>query len=176
MRQRSALITNEENAVQNSQRVWCEDEPISSETLRPEDIGNPLAYHIAGHQRHAVLILDASGVIRFASTRQMFGRPDEDLSDTPLRSLVPTLPVRPSTPGYNIAYVRLTFADQNWRRFNAVSIDRGTFPVELSVRTLFMGRSYALLVAIREVPATRAEGECITLVRPSTVFHEARVV
>lgn len=134
--------------------TWQDGSIPSGETLRPEDIGKPLAATMAGHHRHAILILDVNGVIRFASTRRLFGCADEQLSDSHLQTLIPTLPMRESTPGYNIAYVRLAFADEGWRRHRAVSADRGAIPVEVSVRPLAIGRSYALLAAVREVHAT----------------------
>lgn len=137
---------------------WHDDDPISRETLRLEDIGKPLAFAIAGHHRHAILILDAFGIIRFATTRLLFGWPDEELPDNHLRSLIPTLPVREDTPGYNVAYVRLAFAGQGWQSHCAISADGSVFPVALSVRALPIGRSYALLMAIREMNAIRMTG------------------
>jgi len=131
--------------------TWQERDALSGDTLRAEDIGKPLASTIAGHHRHAILILDAYSIIRFATTRRLFGHSDEELPETPLKSLIPTLPMRPSTPGYNVAYARLAFADQIWQSHRAVSRERRTFPVELCVRTLPMGRSFTLLAAVREV-------------------------
>ena len=119
----------------------------------PEDIGKPLAATIAGHHRHAILILDARGVIRFAATRGMFGRSDEDLVDRHLQSVVPTIPLRRTTPGYNVAYVRLNFAERGWQRHRAASAGRGGFSAEISLRPLAIGHSYAFLAAVREARA-----------------------
>jgi len=119
--------------------------------LLPEDIGKPLAATVAGHHRHAIMIVDVNGIIRFAATRGMFGCADEELTDNSLATLIPTLPMREKTPGYNIAFVRLNFADRAWRRHRAVSADRGAIPVEVHARPLPIGRSFALLVAVREV-------------------------
>lgn len=127
---------------------------------RPEDIGKPLAATVAGHHRHAILILDVNGIVRFAATRRMFGRADEELLDHHVHSLVPSVPLRPTTPGYNIAFVRLAFARRGWHRHRGLYADRSVFPVEVSIRPLPIGRSYALLVAIREVHAVvRSHGD-----------------
>lgn len=132
------------------------DEPHDQATrasglLRPEDFGRPLAASIAGHHRHAILILDVNGTIRFAATRDIFGYADEELIDRHLDSLLPTLPLRKTTPGYNVAYVRVAFADRGWHRHRAVGANRAAFPIEVSVRALPIGRSYAFLAAIREM-------------------------
>jgi hypothetical protein len=130
---------------------------VSRQTLRLEDIGQPLAVALAGHHRHAVLIADAAGLIRFASTRQLFGWSDQELPGTHLQWLIPTLPVRENTPGYNVAYVRMAFATQDWQPQSAAAADGDEVPVEVSVRILPIGRSYALLIAIRELPARRSD-------------------
>jgi hypothetical protein len=137
--------------VTYTSRSALHENQYSGETLRPEQVGAPLAYAIGGHQRHAVLIVDAQGIIRFATTRQIFGWTDEALTDSPLQSLIPSLPVRKATPGYNIAYARLSFAEQGWQCHRALSVDGLEFPVELSVQTIPVDRSFAMLIAVREV-------------------------
>jgi hypothetical protein len=126
---------------------------VADDASRPEDIGQPLAATVTGNHRHAIFILDACGTIRFAATRRMFGRTDEELVDRHVQSLVPSMPLRKTTPGYNIAYVRLAFAERRWQRHRAVSCGRGAFAVEVSVRPLAIGNSYALLAAMREAHA-----------------------
>jgi hypothetical protein len=133
--------------LQIDQEIRAGDPP------RPEDIGKPLAATLAGHHRHAILILDVQGTVRFAATRGMFGRADEELLDLHLHALVPSLPLRATTPGYNIAFVRLAFADRHWHRHRGLYAGQRVFPVEVSIRALPMGRSYMLLAAIREVRA-----------------------
>ena len=78
--------------------------------------GEPPAATVAGHHRHAILILDVSGIIRFSATRRLFGRSDDELTDSHLQWFIPTLPMRENTPGYNVAYVRLAFAERGWQR------------------------------------------------------------
>jgi hypothetical protein len=168
----TALPQNQEITMTDALRRWQEGVSTCGQMIQPEDIDEPLAAAIAGHYRHAVLILDACGIVRFATTRRLFGRSDQELPDVHLQSLIPTLPVRDSTPGYNVAYLRLTFADQGWQSHCAVSVDRGRFPVELSVRTLAMGRSYALLVAIRE-PYPVAHIASSALARNALLFDGA---
>jgi hypothetical protein len=135
----------------NLQNAWHDLDTQAGNLPRPEDIGKPLAATFAGHHRHAILILDVGGIIRFAATRGLFGRADEDLVNVQLQSLVPSLPLRESTPGYNVAYVRLAHTDRAWHRHRAVCAGRDAFPVDVSARILPIGRSYALLAAIREV-------------------------
>lgn len=152
-------------------RSWLQAHQDSGATLDPELIGAPLAYALGGHQRHAVLIVDALGVIRFATTRQIFGWDDAALTDTPLQALIPSLPVRENTPGYNVAYVRLSFAGQGWQRHRALCADGRELRVELSVRMIPVGRSFAMLVAIREVCA--GLGDAAALARSSQNCGEA---
>jgi hypothetical protein len=115
-----------------------------------EEIGKPLAHAIAGHHRHAILILDASGVVRFATTRSMFGWSDHELPEAQIQALIPGVPIRQATPGYNVAYARLAFADSAWQRYVAVSTSGSGIPVDLKLRALPIGHGYALLAAIRE--------------------------
>lgn len=144
-----------------TQRFWRDQidghGPVFGEKPRPEDvIGQPLAFALSGHPRHAILIAEASGHIRFATTRNLFGWSDEELPGCSLQSLIPSLPVRPNTPGYNIAYVRMTFEDRVWKSHRALRADGQELPVELSIHTVPIGRSYALLVAVREMPSNHA--------------------
>jgi PAS domain S-box-containing protein len=128
---------------------------VFGKKLRQDDIARPMAFALTGHPRHAIMIIEASGQIRFATTRNLFGWSDEKLSGSSLQSLIPTLPIRSDTPGYNIAYVRMTFSDQIWKFHRALRADGKELPVELSIRPLPIGRSYALLVAVREMPRTQ---------------------
>ena len=130
----------------------------AGDLLRTEDIGKPLAATVAGHHRHAILIMDINGNIRFAATRGMFGRSDDELLDIHLQKLIPSVPLRATTPGYNVAYVRLAFAERGWHRHRMAAGGRGNRQVDISVRALSIGHSYALLAAIREVPMDRAGG------------------
>jgi PAS domain S-box-containing protein len=144
-----------------TQRLWhgqgSERNPVCGEKLRQDDIiGRPLAFALAGHSRHAILIVEPSGYIRFATTRNLFGWSDEELPGSSLQALIPTLPIRSNTPGYNIAYVRMSFDNQSWKLHRALRVDGKELPVEMSVRIVPIGRSYALLVAIREIPCNQA--------------------
>lgn len=78
-------------------------EPSRMPNLQSDAIGKPLAHAIAGHHRHAILILDAVGVVRFAATRTMFGLHDDELPDTHIQEMIPGVPIREATPGYNVA-------------------------------------------------------------------------
>lgn len=151
--------------------LWHEQESVSGDKLRLDQVAKPMAYAMAGHQRHAILIADASGNIRFAATRNLLGWSDEDLPDSHLQLLVPTLPVRAGTPGYNVAYVRMNFADQGWQTHRARCADGKDLSVQLSVRTLPIGRGYALLIAVREMP--RAQISFGALARSSPCYAGA---
>jgi hypothetical protein len=135
-------------------------------------IGQPLAFALSGHPRHAILIVEASGYIRFAATRNLFGWSDEELPGSSLQSLLPTLPIRSNTPGYNIAYVRMTFEDRSWKSHRAVRADGKALPVELSVHTLPIGRSYAWLVVVREMPGNQAYVGTLSRVSKNQIMGE----
>jgi hypothetical protein len=150
-----------------------ERSPVFGKKLRQDDIARPLAFALSGHPRHAILIVEASGYIRFATTRNLFGCKDEELPGSNLQSLIPTLPIRSSTPGYNIAYVRMMFADQIWKLHRALRVDGKELPVGLSIHPVPIGRSYALLVAVREMPRTQPYKCALTRSSENQKFDEA---
>ena len=68
----------------------------------------------------ASVILDALGKILYcnAAARDLFRANAQQLLGQDIRTLMPDLPIRPITPGYNLAYATFWAAEGEWRRFS----------------------------------------------------------
>jgi hypothetical protein len=62
-----------------------------------------------------IFILDVRGRIQFCSAPSLFAGADGNLLGHSIMHLVPTLPLREDTLGYNIAYVRFSFSKDQWQ-------------------------------------------------------------
>ena len=104
----------------------------------------------------AVLILDARGAVQFCSdaAAQLFDGRSEEMLGRPIRSLIPALPLRIVTPGYNVAYARFCEVQQAWCRFGRPMADGQTRPMELRLKAAQRHQDvpYALIVSLRGGP------------------------
>ena len=103
----------------------------------------------AGVNAEVFCIFDAHGCARFCSAPQVFLRNSNDMRKLSLCDLVPALPFRPTTPGYNIAYVRLNFPHDAWQTHTVRTADAGLQPAELCLKPIPLGRGYCLLGRFR---------------------------
>lgn len=99
--------------------------------------------------REVVLVLDARSRIQHCDRHNPFIDWDETWTEKPINALIPDLPLREQTPGYNIAYVRYWFANHAWQRHLARSVRGALLPVDLHLRTIPLGRGYCLLGTLR---------------------------
>lgn len=112
-------------------------------TARSDPASAPLA--------NAMLVLDLCGRIQFCSeaAARLFGYPAADLLGRSVRALIPELPLRPGTSGYNTAYAQFRFAEGAWRPFWGRAADRRTIPVEISLGILKLGDKRGFVLAFQ---------------------------
>lgn len=101
----------------------------------------------------AVLILDARGAVQFCSdaAAQLFDDRTDEMLGRPVTELIPALPLRTVTPGYNLAYARFWAAQHVWRRFRRSAHDQQSRALELMLKTAQRQQDvpYGLILKLR---------------------------
>jgi PAS domain S-box-containing protein len=102
---------------------------------------------------HGIVVVDTQGFIRFcsAAAAQAFGWSCDKVSGKPIASLVPKLPLRAGTPGYNLAYALFWFPGQLWRAVEGRDCDGRVVPLEISVSAARIDGKHQLLLALRRI-------------------------
>lgn len=96
-----------------------------------------------------LLMLDARGHVRFCSDPDALQRPEAEIVGRHVGELIDGMPLRPTTPGYNVAWVRFAFDGDARRRLGLRLPSGGLRPIDVGVRPLRMDRSHCLLVQMR---------------------------
>lgn len=94
-------------------------------------------------------ILDARGRIQFCSNPVSFANSEHALLGKSILQLIPGLPLRETTPGYNIAYVRFTFSKNQWQRHTIKIADESLQQADISLKPIPLERGYCLLGLIK---------------------------
>lgn len=107
-----------------------------------------------------MMILDRCGRIRSCSpaAARLFGRGAAELVQLGVRALIPELPIRENTPGYNLSYAVFTFPAGAWQRFEGCDAIGRMFPIDVSIDTLTLEGKHGYFVSLR-VPASDDECE-----------------
>jgi PAS domain S-box-containing protein len=103
---------------------------------------------------HACLGLDADGEIRACNSAasDLLGGSAHDLRGKPITALIPALPLRRNTTGYNVAYIGLWYAHGARRRLLGVHRD-GLLPLEIGVTVVNTGKPPSYLVGMQRPAA-----------------------
>lgn len=117
------------------------------------------------HPMEILLVLDARARIQYCSEGHPFQHHEEDIVERPINILIPGLPLREGTPGYNIAYVRCSFANNVWQR-HLIDANDHLLPIDLHLRTLPVAGGYCLLGLLRFF-ATKANDARVQTLHPS---------
>lgn len=96
-----------------------------------------------------LLLLDTKGAVRFCSDPAALQRADAETVGRHVGELIEGLPLRPTTPGYNVAWVRFAFGGDTRRRLALRLPEGGVRPIDVGVRPLRMDRAHCLLVELR---------------------------
>lgn len=104
----------------------------------------------------AVMLLDACGRIGYCSLPEVLSANEGELEGKFVNAFIPGLPLRPRTPGYNVAYVRFYFGD-GWKSMQ-VTTSEGSTSVEVKIKAIPMNHSYCFVVLVRSNKAM--EGIC----------------
>lgn len=140
-------------------RHYPRDHPAIVPTARSAIAETPDAASTAAED--GTVLVDLEGRICFCSpgVGEMFGCNPEERIGGPVTALIPGLPLRMGTAGYNLAYARYWFPNSEWLRFEAVDTSRRFFSVDLSIRALPLPEMRGLTLVLRRPRACTAAGE-----------------
>lgn len=114
---------------------------------------------VATAPEDASLILDIRGHIRFCSAPvgQLFGCDVSHLMGVSINMLIPGIPLRTQTPGYNLAYVSFCASDGEWRACRGLHATGEHVLLETLVDSTTMERESGFVVALRRPLVFAAE-------------------
>lgn len=119
------------------------------------------------------LILDARGLVKFCSDPRVLRTQEGELLGKSITAFVPGLPLRATTPGYNIAYVRFTYADDVRHRLTLKLPSGASRSVDVAVRPILIDRGHCLLVQLRLVREAVGNGaETVPLSRAQAMIPD----
>lgn len=99
----------------------------------------------------ATLILNHAGQIRLCSLAagQLFGYDVSKVIDLHISALIPDLPLRGNTPGYNLAYAQFHPHDTHWRQLQGRDAAGRRFPLSISIDYLKLDRGRGFVLNIQ---------------------------
>lgn len=105
----------------------------------------------ASFEQDATIAIDALGQVRFcsAAAQALLGRSKEQVHLHPIAALIPDLPIKAKTPGYNAAFIAFWFGNGRWRRHEALDGHRRPISVEVAAAPIDMGSERGYVVALR---------------------------
>lgn len=114
----------------------------------------------------ALLVLDATGTIEFCSpaVANFYGENSQSLVGQPVMNILPGLPLKASTPGYNRAYVIYTFRNRLWHPFTAENAGCA-FSLEISLDCLEIKSRSLFLLELRTPHALAVDEEKLQRLR-----------
>lgn len=131
----------------------CEPLQRSGEAAKPSR--NHLERRCAAEQ--AVLIVNARGAVDYCSNGAagILGSSVEQILGQPIASVIPELPFKDTTPGYNVAYARFWSDRPAWRKSDCSAPTGEAVPVELRFKSPRRSRDaeYTCIVTVRRVEA-----------------------
>lgn len=106
----------------------------------------------------ASMVLDELGTVCScsSSTARLFGAGAQPLIGRPVRALIPDLPLRAATPGYNVAYAAFWAAEAPMRDFQALDNRGRPFCVAVSLEKLALEGRHQILVNLRQAGGATA--------------------
>ncbi|MDD5297138.1 MAG: diguanylate cyclase [Rhodocyclaceae bacterium] len=121
----------------------------------PQAFGHHAFFSAQGHDgryhERGTLILDVGGVVRYGDevAAEMFGMARDDLVGLPAGSLIPLLPLKPGTPGYNVACCHFHFSDGQWRRFLAQAPGGRRLELEVLIEHVKLPKVHEFILSLR---------------------------
>jgi len=96
-----------------------------------------------------LLMLDSRGLVQFCSDPEALQRPETEIVGRHVADLIEGMPLRATTPGYNVAWVRFAFGGETRRRLGLRLPSGDVRAIDVGVRPLRMDRSHCLLLQLR---------------------------
>lgn len=123
-------------------------------TTAVEDVFHAAAV-MASKADYGTLVLDGVGIIRNCGTAagELFGGDLADFYGLPISCLIADFTLSDTSVSYSARYLAHLCAAGGWRRFEAVDIHGGRFPVELSMSRIRTDGQDLILLNLRRPEA-----------------------
>lgn len=115
----------------------------------------PAAESDALFDHDATLAFDLHARVRFcsAAARAMIGRQSSQVLDEAISALIPSLPLRAGTPGYNAAYIAFWFGRHRWHTYQVLDARRRAIAVDLTIEPAAIAGAPCFVLSMRQPPA-----------------------
>jgi diguanylate cyclase (GGDEF)-like protein/PAS domain S-box-containing protein len=137
-----------------------------NEMLLPlPDAGCSVRNRVAPLPDSATLILNQGGQIRLCSLAagQLFGYEISRVIDMHISALIPDLPLRGNTPGYNLAFAHFVPGGTRWRSFHGRDAAGRCFPLSIAIDYLKLDRGRGFVLNVQpECPGLPQRGSGLT--------------
>lgn len=156
----------------------CRESGISRSSRRITPLTDPRA-PIEASMASFTLVLDLRGCIRSCSpaAAQLFGIRAAAAIGRPVRALIPELPLRDDTPGYNLAFVAFRFSADEWATFDGVDGTGRRFGIEISIAQMTLDGRFGLVLELRQSSAEgAAQSELRRLIAAAEFSTEAVLI
>jgi len=160
------------NAWRSSESGPARDKPGAANSAAPplpSHAGTPAGKRCrpSGNTQGASLVLNLEGEILFGTSEaaRLLKREPAALLGTPVSDVIIDLPLRRETPGYNLAYTELNFANGAWQKCRFLD-QRGVRRwLEISARPFKLGSSRAFIVLLgQSLPGSRHKHDLSRLI------------
>lgn len=120
--------------------------------LSMPDPGTGTRNRAAPQPDNTTLILNQSGQIRLCSLAagQLFGYEISRVIDMHISALIPDLPLRGNTPGYNLAFAHFSPGRAQWRSFHGRDAAGRRFPISITIDYLKLDRGRGFVLNIQQ--------------------------
>jgi hypothetical protein len=128
----------------------------------PSQLSDSNARRAAHPAEPAVIVLDAYGTVCGCTpaAAELFGADMDAALGRHVTALVPSLPFRPSTPGYNVAYASFSPDEERaWQRLGAVDMRGRAFLLQGCLDALQWQGTHMIFVSLRPHERSGAAAE-----------------
>lgn len=121
-------------------------EPLPSHAILP----SAKRFRHSGNTKGASLVIGLGGEILYGTPEaaRLLKREPTSLLGVTVSEVIIDLPLRPETPGYNLAYAELNFANGSWQKCRFLDPQGSCHWLEISARPFKMGSSRAFIVLL----------------------------
>jgi len=108
----------------------------------------------------AMMVLDKFGMVRYCSVfaARLFHAGAQELIGRSINAVVPQLPLRPDTPGYNVAYATFWSALNCGQEYTVIRSQGDAVPIRVFLEKLSGEGQHQILVYL--TPAEKREAVC----------------
>lgn len=140
--------------------------PMEADSLRLDIPTSPLMPEL-------MFVSDVRGRIQCWSSLVPLPEIIPDPTGAQIRELLPALPLRQDTPGYNVAYIRMSFHGGRWQGHEMRLRNGASAPVRLQIHTISLERGYCLAGRL-SLPLSAPPADAAALPHPRRQAEERR--